>query len=235
MFKMKPDQILELCHYAMLSDTEIRSDLATGFIANEDDYTSNFTGAFRRNINSYSKTGLVATSKVLSASDEQMLGCDAAIIITSGGESKIAIFEAKWPRLAKPNYSWDYAQTSTGLSHYSDQLDRQNKFNSNLAIFEIFYCEYPFGKQPSYMKDRVSSCIWHDEAFLFKNNRMSPDKVWNRADLESLLKKGNIKIGEVMEQICQCQKGSPISMDNYESIATEFRLPANILHIDTNA
>ena len=46
---------------------------------------------------------------------------------------------------------------------------------------------------------------------------------------------GYIEIGEVIEQICQCQKGKPIRMDNYESIAKEFRLPANILHINTNA
>lgn len=234
MFKMTTAQIDELSHFAMLSDTEIRSDLSSGYIKNENDYTSNFTGAFRRNINSYTQTGLTATSMLLSSQHEQQMGCDATIIITSGGESKIAIFEAKWPRLSKQHYQWDYSQTSTGLSHYSDQLKRQKRHNGTLAIFEMFYCEFPFNKQPAYMQDRVSSCIWHDDAMLFNNNRTKPDSIWNQADLISMLQKGNLEIGNIIRAICKCEKGKPIRMDNAESIVMEFRLPTNILYIDTN-
>ncbi|MBT43626.1 MAG: hypothetical protein CMF12_14035 [Idiomarina sp.] len=57
MFKLNPVQILELCHFTMISDREIRSDLSIGMISDENDYTSNFTGTLRRNINSYSRTG----------------------------------------------------------------------------------------------------------------------------------------------------------------------------------
>lgn len=232
MFKMSPAQINELSNFAILSDTEIRSDLSSGYIKNENDYTSNFTGAFRRNINSYTQTGLTATSMLLDSNHEQQMGCDATIIITSGGESKIAIFEAKWPRLSKAHYQWDYSQTSTGLSHYSDQLNRQKRHNDTLAIFEMFYCEFQFTKQPSYMKDRVSSCVWHDDAMLFKNNRPNPDDIWSQAELESMLQKGNLEIGSIIREICKCNKGRPIQMDNAESIAMEFRLPSNILHIN---
>ena len=70
------------------------------------------------------------------------MGCDAAIIICSNGQSKIAVFEAKWPRLATKNYQWDYYQTSKGLSHFSDQLERQKRYNGTLAVFEMFYCEF---------------------------------------------------------------------------------------------
>lgn len=227
-------QIDELSRFAMLADTEIRSDLSRGYIKNENDYTSNFTGAFRRNINSYTQTGLTATSILLDSNHEQQMGCDAAIIITSGGTSKIAIFEAKWPRISKSNYQWDYSQTSTGLSHYSDQLNRQKRNNGTLAIFEMFYCEFPFDKQPSYMTDRVSSCIWHDDAVLFKNNRTKPDSIWSQSDLIKMLQKGNLEIGNIIRSICKCEKGKPISMDNAESIAMEFRLPSNVLCINTN-
>lgn len=234
MFKLSPQQTHELKHFAYISDKEIRSDLCRNFITNENDYTSNFTGALRRNINSYTKTGLQATSYLLASTQEQQMGCDAAIIICSNNQSKIAVFEAKWPRLATNNYQWDYPQTSTGLSHFSDQLDRQKRHNSNLAIFEMFYCEFMPFSQPSYMQDEVSSCVWHNDALNFKNKRRNPDAVWNQADLISMLKAGNIDISAIVEQVCLCQAGAPISMSDPESIAQEFALPSNILFIQAN-
>jgi len=232
---MKPAQINELSCFATLSDAEIRNDLISGHIKNENDYTSNFTGAFRRNINSHTQTGLVATSMLLDSNNEQKMGCDATIIITSGGRSKVAIFEAKWPRLSKKNYQWDYSQTSTGLSHYSDQLNRQKKHKDTLAIFEMFYCEYEFKKQPLYMCDYVSSCIWHDDAMLFNKSRSKPNKIWSKDDLKSMLKKNSkLEISDIIRSICKCEKGEWIRLDNAESIAKEFKIPPNILHINTN-
>jgi hypothetical protein len=51
---MPKTQIDELCKFAYLADKEARSDLFRGFIRDENDYTSNFTGALRRIINSNS-------------------------------------------------------------------------------------------------------------------------------------------------------------------------------------
>lgn len=232
MFKLRPDQIVELRYFATISDKEIRSDLCRNYIKNENDYTSNFTGAFRRNINSYTKTGLKATSLLLNSAHERQFGCDATIIVCSNGKSKIAIFEAKWPRLRTKSYRWDYSQTATGLSHFSDQLDRQAWQNGDHAVFEMFFCEYMPFSQPKYMKDEVSSCVWHDDAMSFKNNRKSPNAIWDHADLISLLKSGNIEIGEIVEAVCLCQAGTPISMTDPLGIAMEFRLPPNILFIE---
>jgi hypothetical protein len=154
MFNLTSLQIKEFARFAYLSDCEIRSDLILGMIKDEDDYTSNFTGTLRRKINANSrKTGIKATSYLLPSPIEQSIGCDATIIIQSNGYIKIALFEAKWPRFSK-SYRWDYKQTSTGLSHYSDQLDRQALQSSDFAIFEMFYCEYPFGTQPNYMQKK---------------------------------------------------------------------------------
>lgn len=156
---LDPIQLKELAHLASLSDREVRSDLAIGAIKDENDYTSNFTSALRRNINSYSQSGLSATSFLLPHGDEREVGADAAIVLSRGNESKVAVFEAKWPRFANPGYAWDYAQTATGLSHFSDQLERQKRWQKTFAIFEMFYSEHPFGTQPSFLDPSGSACV----------------------------------------------------------------------------
>lgn len=79
MLNLTQTQIKDLAYLAYISDREIRSDLVIGMIKDEDDYTSNFTGALRRNINCYSKTGIKAPSHPLSSPIEQSVGCDATL------------------------------------------------------------------------------------------------------------------------------------------------------------
>jgi hypothetical protein len=232
MFAMPQPQIDELCGFAHTADKEARSDLAGSYIASENDYTSNLTGALRRIINSNSQTGLSATSFVLPAPDERLSGCDATIIITSNGYFKIATFEAKYPRISQANYSWDYAQTSTGLSHFSDQLDRQKRFARTHAIFEMFYCEIPFSQQPSYMQNEVSSCVWHEDAVAFDAKRPKPKDVWTSSDLTNLLRAGNHPIGIIIREICNCKRGAPSSIwGDVKAIARDSSVFGNVLHI----
>lgn len=52
MRSLEDPQLKELAHWAVLSDREgVRSDLAICAIKDENDYTSNFASALRRNIN----------------------------------------------------------------------------------------------------------------------------------------------------------------------------------------
>ena len=234
MFKIEQAQIDELRRFAFISDKEIRSDLCRGYIKDENDYTSNFTGALRRNINSYSKTGLKATSILLGSSQERLVGCDAAIIICSQGQSKVSVFEAKWPRMETNYYRWDYPQTATGLSHFSDQLARQTKYHEFIAIFEIFYCEFMPYEQPKYMQNEVSSCVWHSQAESYKNERSEPDSIWDHDDVKSLLENGSVDIGEIIEKICLCREGSPTPMTDPEMIAGQFQLPENVLFVEAS-
>lgn len=227
-------QLLELIRLAEISDKEARSDLATGFIKDENDYTSNFTGALRRNINSHSQTGLSASSFLLQHAEERKMGVDAAIILKFGNQSKVAVFEAKWPRFSNAGYTWDYPQTASGLSHFSDQLDRQKSLSSKLAVFEMFYTEYPFGKQPPFLKDFGSSCVWRDDAEIFKASRSNPTDIWSQAELQKLLSTKKIGIGKIMKEFGVCNKGEPIGMVNTEEIGQEFNLPQNLLIINAN-
>lgn len=224
-------QLEELAHLATLSDREVRSDLAIGAIKDENDYTSNFTSALRRNINSYSRSGLSATSFLLQHGEEREVGADAAIVLSRGNESKVAVFEAKWPRFANPGYAWDYPQTATGLSHFSDQLERQKHWHKSLAVFEMFYSEHPFGTQPPFLDASGSSCVWHEDTDAFRLHRQKPDDVWSQADLEKLLTLKRVSIGEVMNEFGLCNQGIAIPMSDPREIGHEFRLPSKLLAI----
>jgi hypothetical protein len=234
MLSMPAAQINELCSFAHIADKETRSDLVGGYIVSEDDYTSNFTGSLRRIINSQSSTGLSASSHRLQPHDERLTGCDAIIFITSNGYFKIAIFEAKYPRISQPAYSWDYLQKSTSESHFSGQLDRQTRFASTLAIFEMFYCELPFGTQPRYMHNEGSSCVWHKDAVAFEAGRATPMGIWSSRDLVGLLSAGNYPIENIIRKICDCSQGKAkqyFGELRILDIARELSIFGHILHV----
>ncbi len=228
---LPPEQLEDLVQFAFFADTEARSDLIHGFIKDENDYTSTFISALRRNINSYSYSGLSATSFLLQHGEEREFGGDATIIISRGNESKVAILEAKWPRFASAGHQWDYNQTATGLSHFSDQLERQKRWNNTLVIFEMFYCEYPFGKQPPFLDERGSSCLWQEDAQNFRSRRSNPDAIWSQSELQTLLQQNGTDIPSVMHQFGECAKGRVIRMVRPDEIAREFSLPPRILAI----
>lgn len=236
-FKFTEAQINEIVAFAFTADKEARSDLARDYIANENDYTSNFTGALRRIVNSNSATGLSATSFVLKGGDEQRAGCDAAIVLRSGDEAKVSLFEAKWPRIMTGHYRWDSEQTSKGLSHFTDQLDRQSQLHKSFAVFEMFYCEAEFGKQPQFMQPNGSTCVWHEEAMAFNSGRTDREAVWGDSDIKGLLTGHKKGIGEIFDAICRCHKGKPIGMRGFQDLkamSLEYSLPNLVLTIAGN-
>lgn len=230
MLLSKP-QIRELKRFGLLSDREIRSDLSLGLITTENDYTSNFTGAFRRNVNCYSCTGLSATSFLVPPQVERTRGIDATIIISNKTASKVVFFEAKWPRFRTLNYGWDYAHTSTGLSHFSDQLDRQTQMSPVHPTFEMFYVEFPFWTQPAFLLDHNSSCVWHDDAIAFRNQRPSPSSLWTQSDCKDLIKNASYDIGQILATVAACLKGQTIAISKPEAVIRELHLEGHILAI----
>lgn len=227
-------QLNELIKLAAIADKEARSDLSLGYIVNENDYTSNFTGALRRIINSNSITGLTATSYLLTSSQEREFGADAAIILNHGNYQKVAIFEGKWPRFSVSGHKWDQLQKSTNKSHFSDQLLRQSRWSNQFAVFERIYCEFPFGKQPYYLENEGSSCIWFDDAEGFRLKNKVSGAIWTQNDLVSLLKGGGIPITSVVRDFGNCRRGDVLEIMDPEILQKEFRLPANILSITSS-
>jgi hypothetical protein len=229
------DQLLELAAFAKVADENTRLKLSRGIIRDENDYTAKFTGAFGDLIGRHSSSGLSATSFMLPTSDERKIGADAAIILANGKESKVAVFEAKWPRFQTPSYEWDHKQKSTGKSHFSHQLERQSVWSPQLAVFEMIYCEYPPHGQPPYLLPEGSSCVWHDDAQVFRANRSNPNSLWTQMELKQLLSKNQIEISRVMLEFGICDKGIPIKMLNPNEIAEEFKLPPIILSVVARA
>lgn len=226
------DQARELAFFAEISDREVQTDLVAGYIANENDYTSNFTGTLRRNINAHSKTGLTATSYVLPRMDEKVMGCDAAIVLARGDRAKVLLIEAKWPRLSALGHQWDWRQTAAGQSHFSDQLDRQSHFAGRYAIIEMFYNEQVAGAQAKGMRSARSSCVWHGNAIKFDQSRTNYPNVWSQAELLQMLQLGTLSIGMVVTDLAACQQGTVMTLPlgNVPRLnLSDYPLPPNVL------
>ncbi len=206
-------QLQSCAHWA---DRLVRADLIEGVVVTENDYTSNFTSALRREINARNIAGLRARVQVLNPSAERELGADACIIFQNEREFKTSIFEAKWPRLSTHVDTWDSKQKSTGISHFHSQLQRQSAQIHYAAIWEMFYCEYPFGEQPDHFPDEGSACAWHADAFSAALARPDPTSPWTDADLKSLLEGKILTIADVITEICLCRRGKPLPAGEYK-------------------
>lgn len=227
---LAPPSVIDLVvGCAEWADRLVRSDLINGFVVTENDYTSNFTGAFRREINSRAIPGLVAHTQVLTPAVERGTGTDACIIFRNRNIFKVGLFEAKWPRLSTHTNCWDSLQRSTGESHFDSQLDRQNAL-SGPAIWEMFYSEEPYGPNPCF-PEYGSSCVWHTDAFAtsFARTQTSP---WADTELTTLLTAHKHGIGEVVRSICECRKGRPHPVEMMQSYLGELGIKGKVLVIN---
>lgn len=216
---------------AMWADKLTRADLVKEYIVTENDYTSNFTSAFRREVDARGIPGLEARIQVLNPSAERKYGADACVILESDLFCKVGIFEAKWPRITFPGYRWDSLQRSTMQSHFHSQLLLQQNYRPNIAIWEMFYCECPYYTQPYFMLNEVSSCVWHDVALSFSMARGNVKARWSKADLATLLMSSAISIGDIIEAMCLCFEGQRLPKDQYWKLFGDTGLPHSALII----
>ncbi len=202
-------------------------------IVDENDYTSNFTGGLRYLINSQSRTGLRATAQRVNPSLERRWGVDAAIVIQNGNICKVAVFEAKWPRVSARRDNWDFLGPENRISHFYDQVERQHQILEKGAfVFEMFYCELPIGTPHNYMKQRGSTCITHDVTFSMNSER-KPTNTWKKSDLEKLIKveNGGLYIGQIVESFAQCKYGLPMPLDEAKQFLSEYLFDAEVLWV----
>ncbi len=217
-----PENIQKIvCDSIYFADKAIRSELADGYIANENDYTSNFTGMIRRNINARNNINLSVVSKVLNGSYERRYGADACIILANKLFFKVCFIEAKWARHKTNVDSWDSIQKSSGRSHFLEQIERQSIICNRVAIWEMFYSEYAFNEQPTGYPNLGSACVWHHDAMAFSNERANPSTRWSDADLFSLLSICASGIYDFIAAVCECRRGELFSGNNYEKVLGE--------------
>lgn len=216
---------------AYWADKSIRSELALGYIADENDYTSNFTAEFRRQINAKTIPKVTAVSYKINGSLERKTGTDACIILANDTHAKLCLFEAKLPRLSKKLNAWDSNQKSTGNSHFSSQLQRQSNFSSEFIIWEMFYCDYAYTKQPRPFLDGTSSCILHSEAQTFDSKR-SIKTAWTDQELIDLHNSSAVfKVDDIIESVCECSLGKAIPIDRTDSLLNELQKTIDVLFI----
>ncbi len=220
--KIISHEISDCAHWA---DRLVRTELFAGIIASENDYTSNFTAALRREVNARAIPGLTAQSFVLKSAQERRYGTDACIVIANGSEHKVCLFEAKWPRLSTRQDCWDYLQSSSGNSHFHDQLKRQAAFADRYAIWEMFYCEYELQKQPVFFPNFGSACVWHKYASAVDGRRPDKKLAWTDIELQAMLTTHTVDIKKIIASVCECKEGTPIkgtdfnrSLGDYPSI-----------------
>lgn len=211
------------------ADRLVRSDLISGVVVSENDYTSNFTGALRREINSRSLPGISAHSQVLTPRVERKTGTDGCIIFRNKNHFKIGLFEAKWPRLSTHTNYWDSIQKSTSKSHFDSQLDRQSGL-APYAVWEMFYCEEPYGANPLF-PHYGSSCVWHPDAFVASSARNQANP-WDDTELTALLSASGKNIGHVVRSILECTKGRRYPVDSMEGQLRELGIKGKVLVID---
>ena len=165
----------------------LRRDLVDGIITDERDYVSNLTGRIR---DFYLQVGLSCFShaQTLPTAVSHHVGCDALIVCNMGSESKICLFEAKWPRLTQgKSYRWDYIQRGSSISHFSDQLQRQAGWSRYAAIWELFISESPIGNQPHpLIDDWGSTCVWHKIAKSYDQTR-NRKLIWKSSELNKII------------------------------------------------
>ncbi|ESS73123.1 hypothetical protein MGMO_35c00190 [Methyloglobulus morosus KoM1] len=218
---------------AYWADRSIRSELSIGLIADENDYTSNFTAEFRRQINAKAISGLTAISYKVNGSIERKTGADACIILSNHSEAKMCLFEAKLPRLSTKVNAWDSIQKSTSQSHFSSQLQRQKRYKSCFAIWEMFYCDNEFKKQPAPFLDFVSSCITHDEAFNYDDlSRSNRYAAWTDSELIDMHDKSTIyQVDDLIESVCMCNMGTRINVHRVNGLLSELERTVDVLSI----
>lgn len=212
------------------ADRLTRADLQAGIIVTENDYTSNFTSALRREIAGRNIPGLKARVQVINPRAERGNGADGCIILSNHTEFKVGLFEAKWPRLSTQVDAWDSAQKSTGKSHFDDQLARQQFAASRgVAVWEMFYSEHSFGEQPAYMPDVGSACVWHAHAVEASKRRIDKRKPWTDEELETLLRSASLDTASVVREICECTKGKPLPEQDYSAALSNYVMPEKAL------
>lgn len=212
------------------ADRLTKSDLIAGVIVTENDYTSNFTAALRREIAARSIPNLKARIQVLNPSAERGNGVDGCIIFSNTKEFKAGMFEAKWPRLTTNRNSWDSIQRSSGISHFDEQLKRQTvAARSGIAVWEMFYSEHDFGEQPKFMPEHGSACVSHERAYAASKKRVDKGKPWSDEELEALLLGESLDTATVVRQMCECKRGTAMPEQNYATALSNFGPPKEAL------
>jgi hypothetical protein len=231
-------------------DTNVRNDLSKGVIADERDCVSRLvshlnypfgilTHVIFKNLSFKSEWFAQVNPGFL----ERKFGCDFMIVFEVNNQIKIALIEAKWPRVIKdPKYKWDYTQKSNKISHFSDQILRQSNWSDQAFIWEMFFYEEKPNIINSPFDQYASTCIPHQFALSEINSNSSLMNLWNNNDLKTLIQKtqnqgyqgrNETNLKTMIYNLLICNYGKPIQINESdgainlvsENLKEEVRIP----------
>lgn len=189
---------------------ECRYDFSRKSPVNEEDYVSKLTDRITRALSDHN---LRCYSQVAEKNFEEENGIDGIMIFQSGDRVKIGLFEAKRPQVSKKNFGWDYL-SSRKISHFSEQIKKQQIWKDQLAIWEMFVNETRPGGTANPPYDSFgSSCFWHDNAYSFMHTEKLIFQRWNTNKLKELLSISGINFYSIIYDILSCRAGKVHAVD----------------------
>jgi len=105
----------------------------------------------------------------------------------------------------------------SGISHFSDQLQRQSKWIKQAAIWEFFILGEKPGKEPPHFDSWASTCIWHKDTYQFDKAYRDSKLLWKDSELEELVRSSPGKQKNLMSMLqtaCQHKKGNYLPISN---------------------
>lgn len=202
-------------------DCLCRSDLHEGSLTGERDYVSRLMTHITYPYGPWFPKfafWVMRDSKTLPGDLERKFGTDAIIVFQSGGEVKVGMFEAKWPRVIISTKPWDSRYFGKVYSRFSKQIRKQRNWTNQVAIWEMFFYENINGKSTSFFNPFGSTCVWHDDVYTYflANRHLFKRNIWNNNDLTRIFSKGGKRkkgknFRSIIYQILTCKKGKECS------------------------
>lgn len=194
--------------HCMYIDIQCREELRNGVIVSERDYVSTLSTRIRDRI------GLEFScyAQTLRQGIETENGVDGLIMFKFINEIKIGWYEAKWPRVTEADYRWDRVPTGHDMSHFSEQILKQNRWSGTLALWEMFFNDGTDGFESPPYQNFGSSCVWHENAFDFMLREGIFFNRWTTEDLKQMLQLNCINFYTVIYEMLCCKRGKKIKV-----------------------
>ncbi|OYE00008.1 hypothetical protein [Nostoc sp. 'Peltigera membranacea cyanobiont' 232] len=191
-------------------DQYVRQDFHDRYVVSEPDYISTLMSYIRlflrssklaknfytfSNIQTEETDNSTVESKVLDRSLEIKCGCDALLIFRAGNKAKVCMFEAKSVIPSSKGY-WDKPQDANrNISHFHDQLTRQDNWTDTAFIWELFINNQRPGTSIKNFDKYGSTCVWHKDAYEYSNRYIKDGSdyqgrkpiLWNNERLNSCI------------------------------------------------
>ncbi|MDG4655260.1 hypothetical protein [Chryseobacterium arthrosphaerae] len=189
-------------------DCKCREDFRESIIISERDYVSNLTSEIRNYFRSHR---MRSHSQSIAGGYEQKFGVDGIFIFRHENSIKVGIFEAKRPLLNLPDHPWDYLSTR-GISHFSEQISKQNIWSNQFAIWEMFFNETSNDAFSPPFEYFGSTCFWHINALNYMNSKTLMLVPWKTSNISDLASTSSQNFYTIIFDIVSCKQGKIYSI-----------------------